>query len=61
MSRSDLPIEAVSIDGAYIEDLIPGYKTITTTGREALTPEVESYTVGSSDGSTIKYIRHPER
>ena len=61
MSRSDLPIEAVSIDGAYIEDLIPGYKTITTTGREALTPEVESYTVGSSDGSTIRYIRHPER
>lgn len=61
MSRSDLPIEAVSIDGAYIEDLIPGYKTITTTGREALTPEVESYKVGSSDGSTIKYIRHPER
>ena len=61
MSRSDLPIEAVSIDGSYIEDMIPGYKTITTTGREALTPEVESYTVGSSDGSTIKYIRHPER
>lgn len=59
--RSDLPIEAVSIDGSFIEDLIPGYKTITTTGREALTPEIESNTVGSSDGSTIKYSRYPER
>lgn len=59
--RSDLPIEAVSIDGSFIEDLIHGYKTITTTGREALTPEIESNTVGSSDGSTIKYSRYPER
>lgn len=61
MSRSDLPIEAVSIDGTYIEDLISGYKTITTTGREALTPELESFSVGSADGEVLKYSRNPAR
>ena len=61
MSRSDLPIEAVSIDGTYIEDLISGYKTITTTGREALTPEIESLSVGSADGEVMKYSRNPAR
>lgn len=61
MSRSDLPIEAVSIDGTYIEDLIPGYKTVTTTGREALTPEIESFSVGSADGEVMKYSRNPAR
>ena len=61
MSRSDLPIEAVSIDGTYIEDLIFGYKTITTTGREALTPELESFSVGSADGEVLKYSRNPAR
>lgn len=59
--RSDLPLEAASIDGSFIEDLIPGYKTITTTGREALTPEVESYSVGSADGETVKYSRNLAR
>lgn len=59
--RTDLPIEAVSIDGTFIEDAISGYTTITTKGRESLTPAIEAYDVSSADGETIKYSRIPAR
>ena len=50
MDRTDLPVEAVKINGSYIEDLIPGYTTVITSGREALEAEVEWY---DSTGSSI--------
>lgn len=61
MDRYDLPQEAVSINGQYIEDVLPGYKTVTTTGREGLTPELNTYTVGTADGETVKGSRYPVR
>ena len=61
MDRYDLPQEAVRINGQYIEDVLPGYTTITTTGREGLTPELDTYTVGVSDGETVKGSRYPVR
>ena len=61
MDRSDLPIEAVKIDGQYIEDAISGYKTVLTSGREGLAPEKEKYSVGTADGEVIKYTRYPAR
>ena len=61
MDRNDLPIEAVKINGQYLEDVIPGYRTIITSGREAITPNLDTYSVGSSDGATIKGSRYPER
>lgn len=59
--RSDLTNEAVKIDGSYIEDLISGYTTLKTSGRESLAAEYESFTTGSSDGETIKRTRYPAR
>ena len=59
--RSDLTNEAVKIDGSYIEDLIAGYTTLKTSGREALAAEYESFTTGSSDGETVKRTRYPAR
>ena len=59
--RTDLPIEAVSINGSFIEDVIDGYMTVTTTGRETLTPTIETYNVGSADGETVKHSRAPAR
>lgn len=56
-----LPSEAMKINGDYIESLIPGYRTISVTGREALSPEVDSYTTGIRDGTTKKSKRYPER
>lgn len=61
LERQNLKNEAVKIDGSYIEDLIPGYTTMSSTGREALPLEFETYTVGSTDGERVKFTRYPAR
>lgn len=59
--ESILPSEALKINGRYIEDLICGYRTLNVSGREALSPDVISYTTGVRDGSKLKSRRFPER
>ena len=56
-----LPSEALKINGEYIENLISGYRTLNVSGREALSPEIESFTTGIRDGSQLKNKRFPER
>lgn len=56
-----LPSEALMINGQYIEDQISGYRTLSVQGREALSPDVESYETGIRDGSRLKSKRYPER
>lgn len=56
-----LPSEALQINGEFIENLIPGYKTLQVLGREALTAELTTYETGLSDGSKIKSKRYPAR
>lgn len=56
-----LPSEALKINGKYIEDQIAGYRTLNVSGREALSPDVVTYTTGIRDGSKIKSKRYPER
>lgn len=56
-----LPSEALQINGEYLEHLVPGYRTLHVQGREALSPDVVSFTTGVRDGSTIKSKRYPER
>lgn len=56
-----LPSEALMINGEYIENLIPGYRTLNVSGREALSPEIETYETGIRDGSTLQNKRYPAR
>lgn len=56
-----LPSEALKINGIYIENEIPGYRTLHVRGREALSPEVETFETGARDGSTQKNRRFPAR
>lgn len=56
-----LPSEALQINGEFIEELIPGYRTLNVKGREALSPELEYYETGTRDGSTLKSKRYPAR
>lgn len=56
-----LPSEALKINGEYIENQISGYRTLNVSGREALSPDVLSYTTGVRDGSRLKSKRFPER
>lgn len=56
-----LPSEALKLNGEYIENQIPGYRTLNVSGREALSPEIETYQTGIRDGSKMKYRRFPAR
>lgn len=56
-----LPAEAVSINGEYIENLIDGFRTLYTSGRESLEKDVESYDNTAVNGSLTKYTRFPAR
>lgn len=56
-----LPSEALKLNGEYIENLIPGYRTLTVSGREALSPELSFFDTGIRDGSTMKGKRYPAR
>lgn len=47
---STLPSEALSINGKYIENEIPGYRTLKVEGRESLESEISSIQVGSRNG-----------
>lgn len=61
VSEGTLPSEALKINGKYIENLIDGYRTLSVSGREALSPELETYETGVRDGSTIQSKRYPAR
>lgn len=56
-----LPSEALQINGEYIENVIPGYRTLNVSGREALSREIASFETGVSDGETLKNTRYPAR
>lgn len=60
-SGSVLPSEALKLNGEYIENLIDGYRTLNVSGREALSPDIDYFDVGSRDGATMKNKRYPER
>ena len=56
-----LPSEALKINGEYIENIIDGYRTLTVSGREALSPEITTFETGVRDGSTLQSKRFPAR
>ena len=58
---TSLPAEAVSINGQYLEEVVTGYRTLYTKGRESLAVELNTYSVGTADGETFKSMRYPAR
>lgn len=58
---ASLPTEAVKINGKYLEDILPGYRTLYVAGRESLEKEINAISVGSADGSTVLGSRYPTR
>lgn len=59
--EANLPAEALMINGEYIEDRIPGYRTLYVRGRESMIAEIETYETGIRDGSAMKSRRFPAR
>ena len=60
-SDVSIPAEALKINGSYIEDEIDGYRTLSVTGREALSQELTTYTTGARDGEIMQRRRLPSR
>ena len=60
-AADDLPSEALKINGEYIENLITGYRTLSVSGRESLSAEINTFETGVRDGSRIKNRRYPMR
>ncbi|WP_273932851.1 distal tail protein Dit, partial [Lacticaseibacillus paracasei] len=58
---NQLPAEAMLIDGQYIENLVPGYRTLQVGGRELLKQSATSNAIGISDGEMMEYVRNPSR
>ena len=58
---NSLPSEAVSINGQYIENVLSGYRTLYTKGRESLGAELNTFSVGVSNGERFKSKRYPSR
>ena len=61
IAESTLPAEAMQINGQYIEDLIAGYRTLSVSGRESLSAELDTFETGVRDGATLKHRRYPAR
>lgn len=45
-----IPAEAMKFNGKYLENEIPGYRTLSVSGRELLTTTVKSTEIGNADG-----------
>lgn len=56
-----LPSEALSLNGEYIENLLPGYQTLSVSGRELLDKEIDSLKIGFSNGEKYNKKRFPSR
>lgn len=60
-SNPSLPPEAMNFGGFFLEDLVPGFRTLNVTGRELMSSEVNSYQLGIRDGERSNYTRIPAR
>lgn len=60
IARNDLPLDAVSINGSYIEDGVTGYMTLRAVGRE-VTPRELTAVDRIADGSILTNSRYPAR
>lgn len=58
---TNLPTEAMSYNGVYLENEIDGYRTLSVTGRELMESEVKHTEIGGMDGSYYRYKTTPAR
>lgn len=56
-----LPAEALSLNGEYIENLIPGYQTLHVSGRESYVQENNDIEVGMHHGTFLSGRHYPAR
>lgn len=60
-SGNQLPSEALCFNGEWIENHVPGYRTLYVSGRELSISELKDIEVGQADGSRFQSKRYPSR
>lgn len=58
---TNLPTEAMSYNGVFLENEIDGYRTLSVTGRELMKSEVTDQEIDGMDGSYYRYKTTPAR
>lgn len=61
IAGTNLPAEAMSYNGVYLENEIDGYRTLSVTGRELMESEVTHTEIDGMDGSYYRYKTTPAR
>lgn len=61
LTLQEIPGEALQLNGEFLESQIEGYRTLYVQGREALSPEINTYEVGTRNGEIRKSKRYPAR
>lgn len=56
-----LPVEAMNFNGHFLEDLIPGYRTLSVSGREVISTDINSFKVNIQPGKWVSTTTLPER
>lgn len=56
-----LPSEALCLNGQFIEKMVPGYRTLYTTGREGNSREVSASESSGRDGARFRSVRREPR
>ena len=56
-----LPAEALQINGIFIENVIEGYRTLYTSGREMIAPEINALELSRRHGQIYRSRRYPAR
>ena len=56
-----LPDEAIKFNGVWLDEVIPGYRTLQVSGRESTTSEITDTDVDSRDGNIYQYTRYLPR
>lgn len=59
--HDDLPAEALCFGGAYIENMVPGYRTLYTAGREGGEREISQTESSDRDGARFRSVRRKPR
>ena len=55
------PAEAMRFNGWWLEDEIPGYRTLYTSGRESIPADITDQEVGTRDGNRYQWRRYTPR
>ena len=58
---SSMPAEAVKFNGVWLDEEVPGFRTLQVSGRELMECEITDEQMGSMNGTHYQYKRYPPR